>query len=1139
MREYDQPKSRRDNPFQGPRAFTRYDKDWFFGRDDETDELLSLILAHKAVLVYAQSGAGKTSLLNAKIIPELEKNGLYVLPIARVKGYQEIKKISESHEDLKNEAKAVGTQSSSSEKLMHNPFMYNAIQCIIAGDTSNEFDNLSKLSKITTFCEFLQKKIALVENKAKKKKPTVIIFDQLEELFRSSPDGSRENQEYFFSQIANALDKENLPLRVVLVIREDYLASLDPFGLILPEKLRPRFRLEPLDKDHAKEAIQMPLEKSKEYFKEISNYIDELLKRRYEDSIDKEAGSGKKSIGVVEKIVRSLCTMRFELADGQPTEVIGEFVEPIYLQIVGQSLWEKLVSASRQGKTDINLDYLEVGDVDKALGDFYVDIVKQAAIQSKVSEDEIRDWCEKNLITYSGTRSIIHKGLDRTGGLDNKVLDVLEDKYLVRREMRAGAPWYELTHDRLIRPIRNSNQKWQHDKEEKSAIRYQKIAYLTIILAVGVVASIVGLWYYMSHIPSNISSSVCKNSTIVGSSPINVNFNPQTNITYVANKGSDTVSVIDAVQDCKTNAVIHVGKDPVDVAFNPNTNTVYVANSGSNTVSVINGKNNTVVRNITVGKVPAYIAVDNKANTVYVANKGSDTVSVINGTTNIVMKTVPVGDNPVELAVNSKTDTAYVANSGSNTISIIYENGTVRPIPVENSAAAISVDPITDKVYMANFESNTISVMNDKNNIVTVPVGDTPVAIVVNPYKNKIYVSNFDSRFLSVIDGNNSKVIEDVPIDKSPRNIAINPYTQELYIPNIDNKTLSVINPTQYPVFISPTEKNPTYVAVEKNPTYVAVDNKTNTVYVANSDSNSVSIINGVTNTVVKNVPVGGHPAYIAVNPNTTTAYIANSGNKSVSVINGKTNTVVRTIPVRKDPGHLAVDLNTNTVYVANSGNKSVSVINGKTNTVVNTVPVGEDPTYVAVNPNTDTVYVVNRDSSTVSVIDGKTNVVQRPVAVDYNPAYVAVDKNIDTVYVANKGFDTVSVINGKTNTIVQTIPVGSMPIDLAVNPNTDTVYVVNKASNSVSVINGKNNTVIQTIAVGNDPDSISVNPNTDTVYVVNKGSNNVSVINGKNNTVIQTIAVGNDPDEVAINQLTNRWYVSNSGDASVSIIGG
>ena len=72
-------------PFVGPRPFSREDAPLFFGRTDEADELLSLVIAEREVLLYAQSGAGKTSLLNAGLRPLVEMAGFDVLPIARVR----------------------------------------------------------------------------------------------------------------------------------------------------------------------------------------------------------------------------------------------------------------------------------------------------------------------------------------------------------------------------------------------------------------------------------------------------------------------------------------------------------------------------------------------------------------------------------------------------------------------------------------------------------------------------------------------------------------------------------------------------------------------------------------------------------------------------------------------------------------------------------------------------------------------------------------------------------------------------------------------------------------------------------------------------------------------------------------------
>ncbi|MCI5124141.1 MAG: hypothetical protein D3925_06605, partial [Candidatus Electrothrix sp. AR5] len=74
------------NPYVGPRSFTIRERNFFFGRDREAQNLLSLVISERLVLFYAQSGAGKTSLLNTCLIPGLEENERITLPIGRVSG---------------------------------------------------------------------------------------------------------------------------------------------------------------------------------------------------------------------------------------------------------------------------------------------------------------------------------------------------------------------------------------------------------------------------------------------------------------------------------------------------------------------------------------------------------------------------------------------------------------------------------------------------------------------------------------------------------------------------------------------------------------------------------------------------------------------------------------------------------------------------------------------------------------------------------------------------------------------------------------------------------------------------------------------------------------------------------------------
>ncbi|MFN2607087.1 MAG: beta-propeller fold lactonase family protein [Acidimicrobiales bacterium] len=289
--------------------------------------------------------------------------------------------------------------------------------------------------------------------------------------------------------------------------------------------------------------------------------------------------------------------------------------------------------------------------------------------------------------------------------------------------------------------------------------------------------------------------------------------------------------------------------------------------------------------------------------------------------------------------------------------------------------------------------------------------------------------------------------------------------------------------------------------------------------YVANANSNTVSVIDTATNTVVATVAVGSFPIAVAVNPAGTRAYVANANSNDVSVIDTATNTVVAIVAVPAGAFAVAVNPAGTRAYVANgdSNNGIVSVIDTATNTVVATVAVGLIPEGVAVSPDGTRAYVTNEFDSTVSVIDTATNTVVATVAVDGSPIGVAVNPAGTRVYVGNQGSNDVSVIDTATNTVVATVFVDGAPAAVAVNPAGTRAYVANYDSNDVSVIDTATNTVVATVAVGAGPEGVAVTPDGTRAYVTNSGDNTVSVINTATNTVVGTIVVGTFPFGVAM----------------------
>ena len=418
----------KDNPYIGPRPYERQDAHNFYGRAREARDLLSLIRAKRVVLFYAQSGAGKTSLLNTQIIPALEEDGFNVLPVARVGG---------------------DAPPGLDSKSVKNIFVFSALMGLAGKDVP------AHALAQQTLPLFLRQLLGTTDEPLPQgadedatlaigggHRPPILILDQFEEILTTHRDRWQDAQG-FFEQLQEAL-RQIPELGVVLAMREDHLAGLDPYAPLLSKRLRTRFRMEQLAYEGALEAVQKPAARAGRPF----------------------------APGVAEKLVDDLRRIRIALpspvaecdgmlrgAGGGSEGTFGPYVEPVQLQVVCNRLWENL--PEEQGDAIRWEDVQKFGNVDRALTEFYESALTQAASLAVASERQVRCWFGEQLITPMGTRGLALRAESDTAGLPNPVVDALENRHLIRAEVRAGARWYELVHDRLVDPILRSNRDWE------------------------------------------------------------------------------------------------------------------------------------------------------------------------------------------------------------------------------------------------------------------------------------------------------------------------------------------------------------------------------------------------------------------------------------------------------------------------------------------------------------------------------------------------------------------------------------------------------------------------------------------------------------------------------------------------------
>ena len=335
------------------------------------------------------------------------------------------------------------------------------------------------------------------------------------------------------------------------------------------------------------------------------------------------------------------------------------------------------------------------------------------------------------------------------------------------------------------------------------------------------------------------------------------------------------------------------------------------------------------------------VVVDPTTNTLYATSQGENNVSVLNGATcdatdtagcTRFAPTTTIGNGPQGVAVDPATNTVYVSSVNDNTVAVIdsrvcnahHQSGCSRAWPTFKVGAFpqdLRVDVATDTIYVVNAGDNTVSVVNGATcnahhasgcgqAAATVNVGAGPLALAIDQLTDTIYVVNQNDNTVSVIDG-------------------------------------ATCNGTD----TSGCGQTPSTIAVGSGPLGVAIDQRTDSVYVSNGATNTVSVIDGATCHAMQTagcgqtpatVTVGNGPYSIDVDQRSGAVYVDNVGDSTMSLIDGDTcngqdpggcSQPAPAVPVEHLPFGIAVDQQTGVVYITSIVDNDVATFNGRART--------------------------------------------------------------------------------------------------------------------------------------------------------------------------------------------------------------
>jgi hypothetical protein len=424
----------------------------FFGREHESKTLSNQILAHRLVVVFARSGLGKTWLLNAGVAENLRAEG-YVPLSVRVNDPAE------------------GPLKSVLEGI--------AAVCKIQGVEYVPGDDGS-LWRFFRTAQFWRSDVL---------QSPVLILDQFEELFTlhtAEPRNAFIDQLSFLVRgvrptepelaIAGApkaakdsppdLDNSLPAVRIVLSLREDFLAELEELSGRIPGVLDERFRLVPMTREAASLALQEPAKVedtnlATRPFGLDSQAIDAILDflgRRVVDTT-------KKSASTVERFQLQLICQRLEA-------------------IAAKKQQGGAADSTKIGLADIGGEH----SFRTILTDFYNE---QISALPWCRRRRVRRLCAEFLISPQGRRLRMEETeIGRLLNLSSDILKSLVDRRLLRSDQTDSGTYCELSHDSLIKPIMTSG---RFSRYINVAV-YGFMGIASIILSAGVlIVTIVGV----------------------------------------------------------------------------------------------------------------------------------------------------------------------------------------------------------------------------------------------------------------------------------------------------------------------------------------------------------------------------------------------------------------------------------------------------------------------------------------------------------------------------------------------------------------------------------------------------------------------------------------------------------------------
>jgi len=290
-------------------------------------------------------------------------------------------------------------------------------------------------------------------------------------------------------------------------------------------------------------------------------------------------------------------------------------------------------------------------------------------------------------------------------------------------------------------------------------------------------------------------------------------------------------------------------------------------------------------------------------------------------------------------------------------------------------------------------------------------------------------------------------------------------------------------------------------------------------IFVLNSLSASVSVIDPVSWQEVKRIPTGKEPHHLYLAPDEKSLIIANALSDSLLFIDPRTAEVQRTVRGILDPYQLRFSPDMKWFVTAANRLNHIDIYrwDGREPVLVKRIPTGKTPSHVWIDSKSSTVYATMQDSDELVAIDLPSQTLKWRQKTGAMPADVfgtPDDKFLLIGLTGGEGVELFELGTGPAK-LVKLIKTGQGAHAFRAAGDKRHVFVSNRVANTVSKIDFLSMTVVESYVAPSGPDCMDVSADGRYLYVASRWAGKLSVIDTRTRELVRQVSVGKSPHGV------------------------